>query len=571
MTKYLAPLLALLTACASTAPRVEPARLSALVVVPGAPDARPLLDEPSSVAAAAGAGPLVVVAAGEASERERTGAFVDVPADACILAYARGGGSVDDLDAAAFADDGAPLAVDDGPDAHPTLLICPPHPARVYLAAVVASGEGLVAVGAQLVPPAMASAVGRAMDAHGTRAAGAHAHAIEAWPGLDDRIRRRHETLGGTWEVVKKLAIGADSRIPSVVPLPLEPDGCTDVMVVPDDDVGALEVETLDDKGRLLARASPTSIERDRVLTICSPIEMTGTVSVRPHVGEGLVAIVVSLAKGEMAKALLGRSETLWVAAREPAPALEAALERELAHAGYSAAAGSQSGTVPLGVLRSLPRHDGEGQCWRFDVVGGAGAAMLSLAAWDSAGRKLAEADGGARATVFACGGGGGRLDVSALARPGTFIASWRKERWADRAFAAHPWAASRMLTRSAVGSFGVIEGDSPNVRSFRIEAAHEATWTSVLAAGKCLRVVAAGEGDGAGLVGRVLDAGSGEELDRSHGRDSVAMRACAPPDAVRTLTVRLEVTGGRLDVVVGERTVSSSPPRGEREPGPPR
>jgi hypothetical protein len=271
-----------------------------------------------------------------------------------------------------------------------------------------------------------------------------------------------------------------------------------------------------------------------------------------------------------MAKALSGRTETLWVAAREPASTGQAALEHELARSGYGAAAGSQSGTAELGVVRSLPRHEGDGQCWRFDLVGGAGAAMLSLTAWDSAGRKLSEGEGGARATVFACGGGGGRLDVSTLARPGTFIESWRKERWVDGAFAAHPWAASRMLTRSAVGSFGLIEGDSPNVRSFHIEAAHEATWTAVLAAGKCLRVVAAGEGDGAGLVGRVLDAASGEELDRSHGRDSVALRACAPPDAVRTVTVRLEVTGGRLDVVAGERTVSSSPPRGEREPGPP-
>ena len=108
MTKRLASVLALLVecasacACASATPHGEPARLSALVVVPGTPDARPLLDAPSSVAAAAGAGPLVVVAAGEASERERMGAFVDVPADACIVAYARGGDSVDDLDANDF-------------------------------------------------------------------------------------------------------------------------------------------------------------------------------------------------------------------------------------------------------------------------------------------------------------------------------------------------------------------------------------------------------------------------------------------------------------------------------------
>ena len=158
-----------------------------------------------------------------------------------MLAYARASSTVEDLDLAAFSEDGTPAAVDDAPDPHPTLLVCPPHPSRVYLAAVAASGEGLVAVGAQLVPAALSSVVGKAMNAHGTRAASTRA--AEAWPGLDDHVRQHHAAIGGKWEIVRKVAIAVDARMPSVVALPLEPDGCTDALVVADDDVGALEIE----------------------------------------------------------------------------------------------------------------------------------------------------------------------------------------------------------------------------------------------------------------------------------------------------------------------------------------
>jgi hypothetical protein len=147
------------------------AAVAAPLVTAGTPDGRALLGDVATKATEAGAGPLSVVAMGETSERERLGAFVEIPEGSCLLGYARASRSVEDLDLAAFSDEGTPVAVDDAPDPHPTLLVCPPHPTRVYLAAVAASGEGLVAVGAQLVPPALAAAVGkgdeRAWDARG--------------------------------------------------------------------------------------------------------------------------------------------------------------------------------------------------------------------------------------------------------------------------------------------------------------------------------------------------------------------------------------------------------------------
>src|SRR5262249_43592785 len=84
------PALLLLAACGSKPPPAapptsRPAPLAAPRVTPGSLDVRALLVDLPDRAARAGAGPMSLVASGEAYEGERLGAFVDVPADACLL------------------------------------------------------------------------------------------------------------------------------------------------------------------------------------------------------------------------------------------------------------------------------------------------------------------------------------------------------------------------------------------------------------------------------------------------------------------------------------------------------
>ncbi len=525
----------------------------------GALDAHALLAASAELASAAGAGPLSIVASGEAAERERLGAFVEVPAAMCLLGSGRASSSVEDLDLAAFSDDGTPVAVDDGPDSHPTLLLCPPHPERVYLGAVAAAGEGLVAVGAQLVPPAQAAAVGKAMNAHGTRTASSRA--AEAWPGLDDHVRRHHEALGGVgaWDVLRKVAIAVDARIPASVAFPLEPDACTDALIVPDDDVGGLEVEAQDERGRLLARASTG--ERDRTLTVCSSVLSSGSLTVRPHVGQGLAAVVLSRSRGEVARGLAAAPDVAWVAATLPLDQARARREAELHGAGYGGARGREAGAASVGASRSvgveLGAPDGGARdCWRFDVVGGAPAALLSASAWDDAGRLLATAEGASTTTLFACRTHTLRIDVEAHGRPGPYALLWRPEPWIDPAFAAHPTAAGRMLTRMANGATGLLDGAPSFVRTSHVEAAHALSWTEVIPAGTCARIVAAGEGAGGGLIGRLFDVAGGDELDRGHGADSVVLRACAAGGALRSISASIDVAAGAMDVVIGERLI---------------
>ena len=130
----------------------------------------------------------------------------------------------------------------------------------------------------------------------------------------------------------------------------------------------------------------------------------------------------------------------------------------------------------------------------------------------------------------------------------------WRPERWADPAFATHSVAASRMLTRLASGPSSLLEGGAWSARALHIDGGHEASWSEVLPASACVHVALGAEGEGAGLVARVVDVATGDELDRSHGGSAAILRACAPEGALRTLVVRVAVTAGTLDVVVGER-----------------
>ena len=163
---------ALLAACAGSsgpAGRRIPTPPGAPHIVLGQLDARIVLGDTPARAQKLGAGPMALLSGGEQLEGERVGGFFEAPETSCLLAYARGASTIDDLDLVAFAEEGNPIAADQAPDAHPTVLVCPPHPGRVYIAAHVANGEGLVAVAAPVVPGARAVDIARALGARGSR------------------------------------------------------------------------------------------------------------------------------------------------------------------------------------------------------------------------------------------------------------------------------------------------------------------------------------------------------------------------------------------------------------------
>jgi len=548
-----------LAACASRPPTPlappPPTPLGAPRVIVGILQAAPLLGDLPARASRLGAGPLAIVASGPMSEGERLGAFVEIPADACLLAYGRASGSLEDIDLAAFAEEGNPVAVDEGPDPKPTLLLCPPHPSRVYVAAHAASGEGLCVVAAQLVPKDRAPEIGRAVGARGS--ASGPPRSPEAWPGLDEVVRQHRLVVGGTWDEQRRVAIAVDARAVSATAFVVEEGGCSDALVVPDDDVAVVDVDVLDGEGRLIGRAKDGGPARS--VTVCSPVALSGSIQVRPHVGRGLVAVVVAKTKAGGARELLARPEVAWVAPAQPLDTTRAARNAQLAKAGYAPPTSSLAGQLQLGRRATLPVDlAGAPGCTRIDVVAGAPLALVEAAVWDDSGALLASNDGAGDATLFACGKGKARVDLGTRGRPGPYAVLTRVERWKDPAFTAHPLAASRMLGRAVTGPQSVLEGTAGAVRHAVLDASHQLVQTASIAAGQCLRIAVGVEGEGTGLETRIFDAVTGEELDRSHGQNAAAVRACAA-GATRSVRFEARATAGKLDAIIGERTSLSS------------
>ena len=545
---------ALLVGCGSTAPSAH-GPMGPPHVVPGELDARILLEDLPARATKLGAGPVSIVASGEVTEGERTGAFVDIAEGACLLAYARASSSLEDIDVAAFGEEGNPVASDEGPDAHPAVVVCPQHASRVYVVAHAASGEGLVALAAQQVPRDRAAELARAFSARGGAAQGAHA--ADAWPGLEDHVRAHRDALGGKWEEVRRVAVTLDARAPTFVGFSIAADQCLDVMVVPDEDVALVELEAQDGEGRLIARSREAG--RDRALTICSPLTFDGSFVLRPHVGNGIAAVVIARAPADHVRDPSSRAQLAWTSATGSVDINKAARDGELVKSGYAAATSTSTGTLVVGRRSTVSLDFGtknakSAPCNRVDVVGGEPLALVDAEVWSAAGELVTRAQGSSSATVFSCAHPKAEIDLEARGRPGPYSILARPERWADAVFTTHPIAAARMLSASTSGVSSHIEGTVIAVKTFSLDATHRATFDESIKAGQCLDIAVGGEGEGTYVDLRVSDAGTSEELDRDSGAFGARARACAPPNQARAIRIELRAAG-KMTAVVGERT----------------
>lgn len=536
-------------------PPLVPSGPPAPKLVTGSLEARVVLGDLPDRAVRLGAGPGRVVVAGEVVEGERGGGFVELSGEECLLGYARGSSSVDDLDLAIFAEEGHPLAADERPDAQPTVVLCPPTPKRVYVAVHAASGQGLLAVAVHLVPKERAADVARALGARGRSSEGPKP--AEAWPGLDDRVRAHRAEVGGRWEELRRIALPVDARVPTTLSLPIEEGACVDALVVPEDEVGPLEAEATDDAGRILARARDGA--RSRSLTLCSPLAIAGTLSIRPHTGSGNVAVVLSRARGDVARDIAARTTVAWTATALPLEAARGARERELAKAAYPPAATTTSGVLALGRRVTVPlRLPTQSGCNRIDVVAGAPLALVDATIWDG-GRLLGGNEGAGTLTLFVCGRAKAELELETRGRPGPFSVLTRTETWQSPVFLKSPLASSRMLGRATSGVMSLHEGRALAVRALHLDPSTRDVVNREILPGQCLRVAAGSEGQGTGLELRIFEAKSGEEIDRGGGEHGATVRACADADHPREVRLETRVTAGILDVVVGERSSASA------------
>jgi len=515
------------------------------------PEARALLEPDAKRTKEAGAGPLEVVSTEFLSEGDRVGAFIEVPLDACALVMARGSASVVDVDLFAYEDDGASFAVDESTDARPAILICPPHPRRLYVAARVVSGTGLVGLGVQKVPPDALAAVEQVAGARGR--SGGETGRLEAWPGLEAKLIAHRGFLGGRWEEVRRAALPAAPRAASRFSVPVEADRCLDVFVSPSEEIGSLEVVAEDASGRIVARGKDRG--RDRSIVVCSAVSMELSIALRPRASTGLVAVVASRSTPGAAAAIEPAARAEYLTETRELAAARTALERDLASKGFAAPKTIATGAAKLG-SRATANLDLPAGCARIDVVAGKPLLDVGASLWNDRGALLGEGRGGGSVTLFSCGpGGAARVDVEALGHPGPYAIELRKDGASPAPLVAHPLASARLLSVLDAGGARVSAASAASAQVLALEAGARATLPFDVPAQGCVEVLAALDRGGTGLDLRLANASTGENTV-TRGRFVVTDRICAPAAGAKA-SAELRLTTGKGDALVLVRPLS--------------
>ena len=250
----------------------------------------------------------------------------------------------------------------------------------------------------------------------------------------------------------------------------------------------------------------------------------------------------------------------LWYATARTVEQARSASDAVFTKRGYGAPSVFATGSLTAG-RRTFLAGDvpGGDACARIDLVAGAPLALFSARARDDKHTLLGAGEGASAVTVYACGTSKAELDLDAYGRGGPFVALARSERWKSPIFAKKPTASSRMLGRCLGEPGAPLEGTLGEVRAVTLDATRLERWEVSVAARTCAEIAVGAEGDGTGLLLSIIDAATGEELDRSHGATSAAAKACAG-DGTRRVRIELAATSGKLDAVIGDRRLARSP-----------
>jgi len=488
-------------------------------------------------AAAFGQSVLLAVEAGVAGDR--VSSLVEVPKDSCAVFIARGSSSVEDLDLLAYGEDGTPLGTDEAPDRSPALLVCPPHPGRVFVTARIAQGHGIVALGGEQVLPKDARQAAARYSVK-PREPGDPAR-LKAWPGLDELIVRERSRIGGRFEDLRRVALALDASAPTTLPASIDAGRCVHALFIPSEDVSHLDVAAIDDQGRVLGRAAGSG--RQRTIVVCSPVTTQVAFEVRPHAGRGLAVAALSRSVVGSEPDITADSVRYHVYPAADAQAELTSLDERLKKLGYEPNRPVARAQLSVGRRTSTKLTLSSG-CTRIDVVGSVPLRGLQARLWASDGALWAEATGGGSAVLYGCGGGGTlRLDSTALLRPGPMAVVVHRERDVPPELLRYPLAAGRLLTR--MFSRGVLRRADAigKVTELSLTAEQLTRLPQLVPLDRCLDVNVAVEGPAPGVDLRAVDVDSEQELDAASGAASASVRLCAYGRGARgSLNVRIEL-----------------------------
>jgi hypothetical protein len=464
---------------------------------------------------------IVAVEAGVAGDH--VASLVDLPESSCAVFIARGTDTIQDLDLMVYGEDGAELGMDEGADKTPAVLVCPPHPARVYVSARVAAGHGLVALGVERMPPADAERAASAYHAH--QRAGEGDARLANWPGLAERIAEHRRLLGGKWTDVRRVAIPLDARIPTRLSATVEEQRCLHALVLGSDELSHIELSAIDQNGHILGRAA--SLGRDRSLIVCSTLPAPLSFELRPQGGRGIAVLVLSQSdvgtSGDFDEAL--RIDRYATGSLDEARQKN---ETRLQGLGYAKAKVLKTGTLQPGRLDSAAFALPKG-CSRLDILAAAPVRDVSARLWGADDSLIAESGSRAAPVLFACSAGGlVRLDTESLARPGEYSVELRIEPEPAPQLQASPLAASRLLGHML--EHGLIRSGTQagKVSLHHLTPEHLDTEQLLVPFGRCVDFTLALGLGSSGAEVRLVDEASGEELALSRGSSATSARVCA-------------------------------------------
>jgi hypothetical protein len=528
-----------------------PKAVPALRILSERIDGRTWLTPLSARAAAAGAGPLKVLGADIAAEGDRIGAFVAIPEGECALAFARPTPTILDVDLFAYDDDGSAFATDESPESEASILICPPHPRRLYVVARVMTGSGILSVGVQSVPRAAADAVAMTVGVRGLP--GQDTGRLDAWPGLEAKIRAHRRTIGARWDDVRRIAVPLSPRAPTRISAAIDPGRCIDALVSPSEEISSFELVAEDATGRIIGRGRDHG--RDRSLVLCSAAAAQITLAIRPRSTQGLAAVTIGRTAVGAELEIAGGVRVVHVTQTLDLDAARRELNRSLVGSGYAAPKSIASGAARIGSRVTVPIDLPQG-CARIDVLAGKPLSGVTASLWDDKGALLAEARGGASASLFPCGrGGAARLDLEAMESPGPFAVELRKDTAAPPLLVSHRAAAARLLARLTAGGDPRGAAAAASAVLVLLDSASLKSAPLPVAGDGCVEVIVALEGGGSGIDLRLVDGATGEgTITRS--RFVAADRLCAAPSS-KPGAYEIRLGAGKAEALVLARVVS--------------
>jgi len=417
-------------------------------------------------------------------------------------------------------------------------LLCPPHPGRIFVTARIAQGHGIVAVGAERVAPALAAQAAERYSVK-PREPGDPAR-LKAWPGLDELILRERARVGGKFQDLRRVALALDSSLPTTLSATIDAGRCVHGLFIPSDDVAHLDVAVLDDQGRILGRAVGSG--RQRSIVVCSPITTEVSFEVRPHAGRGLSVAALSRSVAGSEAEIEGDLVRRDVYPTGDAKSELNALDTRLKKLGYPPSAPLFKLELGLGRRLSTPLNLSAG-CTRVDVVGAAPLRGLDARLWSDAGQLRAAGAGGGSATLFACGAGKLRLDLSAQLGPGPVSVVTRREPDVPAELTRLPLAGGRLLSRMV--SRGVLlRADAiGKVTELSLTAEQLTSVPVMVPLDRCLDIDVGIEGPAAGVELRAVEQDSDLELDSAVGEAAASARLCAyGRGALGSLRARIEL-----------------------------